>query len=577
MINKIQLKKSKYLRLISQLYLLCFGFSSASIPCALGTPPKSEASNTNSPTPKYLSAPSNSPPSSPKFKVFPKVGRGSRIIVGEDQAQTPPSSCCKEDPFLLPNLPERENSQVSSSSQGQTTNSSFFTYGFPSFRLTEGWRSRGNSSTDSPVSDSPSSTLSHMFSNVQMTISQFRSFLNLLPTAVVVANRSGKITLVNEAASKFFGYTVYEMEGFPQARHLRTPTVQGLSITALMPPEIAQIHHFFISARMESGEHRIGKSPRDVVVKIRKDSSKTALAHETLSEEALQFSEEMQFKQLYTSTRFMTPTNPKFTQEEGFEFALAQMTLGEISLGGEDFYIGFFDNSVADRRKASMATRIAADAIGNTEALDYLLEGGANEDFAQEFQNVAIVFVDVVGSTVKIVGQPVQKVFADLNSLFSHFDNIVGQFPTATKIKTTGDGYIFTVGLDAGSQQSLSPRSSPSDFSIEASTAVAISRKLIEISKHHTLCENLVDIRVGIHFGPVMAGLLGTTKRVFDILGDSVSIAARMESTSQAGKIQISESTYKGLDSIDQKAFVRHENIKLRSSEYSAPVYLSIK
>jgi len=420
-----------------------------------------------------------------------------------------------------------------------------------------------------------SSIVAQVIKNVQMSVSQFRAFLNLLPSGVIVASKNGKISLVNEAAAEMFGYKVREM----QAEYLSNRSmIRGLSILALMPPEIANIHHFFVKARMESGEHRITKTPRDVIIKVRQDQAKVPFAHKDLSDEAKEFSEELYVKELYTNMDIMIPTSTHFTKEEGFVFTSAQMTLGEITLGGERYFIAFFDRSAVERRRASLATRIAADAIGNKDAFSHLMDKKLGDtNFAKEYPEVAVVFVDVVGSTAKIKKQDVKVVFEDLNSLLSDFDQILSQHSTAIKIKTSGDGYIFAVGLNPYDEQGDSLCSSQR-FSNEATVAVAIGRQIIDVAKRHTLCEHRVEVRVGIHVGSVMAGVLGSTKKVFDILGDTVSLAARMESSGVPGKIQISETTWARLGTLDQETFEGHpssDNPKIRTSEYTGTLYLS--
>jgi len=535
--------------------ILFFSFSAINFSAALGAPPEH--------APKHW--PLLGIPSSLLSNLFSNV----QVTVGQFRSffALNVNINGKQDLEATENASSTQNT---SSPQDQGSRPSFLSLAFPPYVVEKWSKSRSHF-----TSESPRITVGQLVSNVQMTVDQFRSFLNLLPTAVIIANQAGKITLVNDAAAKFFGYTVLEMEGFPQARHLKGKPIQGLTIASLMPPEIAQIHPNFVTKRLNSREHRIGKGPREVIVKIRKDSGRMASAHQNLSQSALMLSEEIQLRQLYTRPRFMTPTNPRFTQEEGFEFALAQMTLGDITLGEEAFYIGFFDNSVADRRKTAVATRIAAHAIDRSRSFDALLDEQGNTDFSQEFQNVTIVFVNLLTPPHQMKGRSLKTPFADINALLSRFDEVLGQFPTATKIGATRDGYLYTVGLGSELQKPLSSRHSFSDLSTDTNTAILISRQLIDVARGHTLCEQNVEVRVGIHVGPVTAGLLGTTTKEFDIIGDTVTLAMKLGSTGQSGKIQITEAVRDYLDFLEQETFVKHENGKLIALDYLDSVFIS--
>lgn len=421
---------------------------------------------------------------------------------------------------------------------------------------------------DETFSEAASSVIvDQLISSVNMSVPQFRAFLNLLPSAVVVAGRAGKIALVNDAATRFFGYSIREMEGFLGATALDGAAVRGMQVTALMPPEIGFVHHRFMQTRQDSGEQRISRIPRPVVVKIRRDPFKDPIDHRKFSEDRKKFSELMYVKSWYTQDEFMTAENKEFTPQEGFKYISASMSLGEIKLGGEPFYVAFFDTSIMDRRRASVATRIAADVVGDAGALSHLTRG-ESDTFSKMFPNVVMIMVDIVGSTAKIKDQPVQEIFRDLNSLFGDFDQIVSRYPEAVKVKTTGDGYILGVGLTCTGAEcpSLEER---------AMASVKLAGELAGAAKRHTLCGHPVEVRVGAHLGPVMGGILGSTKKVFDVLGSTVSIAARMESTGVPGKVQISKELRAALSAAEKLKFDRHENTAIRSSEYTGETYLS--
>ncbi len=412
-----------------------------------------------------------------------------------------------------------------------------------------------------------SSVVDKVISNVQMSVAQFRAFLNLLPSAVIVADRKGGISIVNDAATRFFGYSIREMEGFSGATVLRGHETRGMQVTALMPPEIGFVHHRFMASRLDSGEQRISRIPRPVVAKIRRNSTQYPIDHRHLSRARQKFSERMYLRSLYTQDDFMTAENTQFTPQEGFKYISALMSLGELKLGGEPYYIAFFDTSVMDRRRASVATKIAADAVGDASALSHITRGDS-ETFSKIFPDVVMIIVDIVGSTLKIIDQPVRTIFRDLNALFADFDATLVRYSEAVKVKTTGDGYILGVGLTCTEAVCTS-------LAERTLAAVNLAQELVVVAQRHSLCGHAITVRVGAHLGPVMGGILGTTKKTFDVLGSTVSLAARMESTGVPGKVQISKEVWAALGDTDKAKFARHLNPAIRPTEYTGETYLS--
>ena len=117
-----------------------------------------------------------------------------------------------------------------------------------------------------------------------------------------------------------------------------------------------------------------------------------------------------------------------------------------------------------------------------------------------------------------------------LNICFTEFDHIVARH-RLEKLKTIGDSYMLVGGLEPGS------RSHPVD-------AVLAALEMIDIVKNMALPEGLrLEVRIGIHTGPVVAGVVGVHKFAFDVWGDSVNYSARLESCSESNRINISAYT----------------------------------
>jgi adenylate cyclase len=123
-----------------------------------------------------------------------------------------------------------------------------------------------------------------------------------------------------------------------------------------------------------------------------------------------------------------------------------------------------------------------------------------------------------------------------LNRVFSDFDQLVERHGLE-KIKTTGDSYMVVSGVPA-------PR--PDHAEALAELALAMRDKAADL---HDPLGRSVPMRIGISSGAVVAGVVGTSKFFYDVWGDAVNVAARMESSGVAGQIQVSEATYRRLES----------------------------
>jgi class 3 adenylate cyclase/FixJ family two-component response regulator len=167
------------------------------------------------------------------------------------------------------------------------------------------------------------------------------------------------------------------------------------------------------------------------------------------------------------------------------------------------------------------------------ETADELKQKGSAE--AKYFENVTVMFTDFVNFTSISETLTAKELVKQLNYYFINFDNLITEFGLE-KIKTVGDGYIAACGL---------PIEDPNHAVNVAKAALAIS-KFVRSYKAHCTANNLpfFDVRIGLNSGPVVAGIVGIKKFAFDIWGDTVNTAARMEQTSEPGKINISGTTF---------------------------------
>jgi class 3 adenylate cyclase len=150
---------------------------------------------------------------------------------------------------------------------------------------------------------------------------------------------------------------------------------------------------------------------------------------------------------------------------------------------------------------------------------------------AESFSDVSVLFADLVGFT-ELSSQisPIEIVML-LNDIFSRFDCLAEKHGLE-KIKTIGDCYMVVSGLPV-------PRSDHAPAIAE----MALDMQS-EIANFNAENSHNISIRIGIHSGPVVAGIIGTKKFIYDLWGDTVNTASRMESHGISGRIQLTETTY---------------------------------
>jgi class 3 adenylate cyclase/Tfp pilus assembly protein PilF len=151
---------------------------------------------------------------------------------------------------------------------------------------------------------------------------------------------------------------------------------------------------------------------------------------------------------------------------------------------------------------------------------------------ARHFDHVTILFTDFVNFTGASERMSSQELINELNTCFKQFDQIISKY-NIEKIKTIGDAYLAVCGL-------------PMPDSSHAEKVVMAASEILEYmqNRRKELGGQTFEIRVGIHSGDVVAGIVGVKKFAYDIWGDTVNTAARMEQNSRPGKINISETTY---------------------------------
>ena len=164
------------------------------------------------------------------------------------------------------------------------------------------------------------------------------------------------------------------------------------------------------------------------------------------------------------------------------------------------------------------------------EAIAQRMKAGETT-IAEYFDNVTVLFADIVGFTELAAKHSPSSLVTLLNRIFSAFDIFSEQY-NLEKIKTIGDAYMIVGGL---------PSPTPHHAESVANMALEMIDTMRLLSKSLGMD---INIRVGIHTGAVIAGVIGQKKFSYDLWGDTVNIASRMESRGEAGKIHVSEAVY---------------------------------
>lgn len=168
---------------------------------------------------------------------------------------------------------------------------------------------------------------------------------------------------------------------------------------------------------------------------------------------------------------------------------------------------------------------------------------------ADHYDVASILFADMVNFTPMSTEMTPVAMVELLNEIFTHFDNLVEKYDLE-KIKTVGDCYMVAAGV-------------PRPRADHAHALVRLALEMRDFIHSHTFnASRPVDFRIGINTGPVLAGVIGRKKFIYDLWGDAVNIASRMESHGLGGAIQITRDTYEHIR--DDFTFESHGTVMVK-------------
>lgn len=206
------------------------------------------------------------------------------------------------------------------------------------------------------------------------------------------------------------------------------------------------------------------------------------------------------------------------------------MNLGASSVVVFIFASFFVSNTLKEKKRADL---LLLNILPTSIAKTLKEKSGV---IAKKHSDVSVLFADIVGFTAYAGKADPEELVYQLDEIFNRFDQIASKYQLE-KIKTIGDAYMVASGI-------------PEDNAQHQENIGEMAKEMLNAIKEINKSSGTnFDIRIGIHSGPVVAGVIGKSKFAYDLWGDTVNIASRMESSGEAGKIQVSDVFYKGAKS----------------------------
>lgn len=199
-------------------------------------------------------------------------------------------------------------------------------------------------------------------------------------------------------------------------------------------------------------------------------------------------------------------------------------------LGIFAFFIGVKQENV--RRANTKLLKVLENTLPREVATEILKKGFVTPKY---YEHVTVMFVDIKGFTLMAAETSPKQVVKDLDTYFSMFDEIVAKY-NVEKIKTIGDAFMAAGGL---------PVPGRTNTTEVVQAGIEIRNQTVALNEQRRKNgERTYDVRVGIHAGPVVAGVVGKNRLAYDVWGDTVNTAARIQSNGEVLKVNISETIF---------------------------------
>ena len=221
--------------------------------------------------------------------------------------------------------------------------------------------------------------------------------------------------------------------------------------------------------------------------------------------------------------------------KKGGEVFPIELTLGSWDNDGKRYYSGII-RDITEKKKAEQiiltekkkSEELLLNILPKQVADELKINGKAT---TKKYDNVTILFTDFKDFTRMAPSVSPIKLVEELNEIYSHFDDIMEAFQVE-KIETIGDAYFAACGVPVKNKH-------------HAIQCIEAARQMFKyLDERNGKNKIQWEMRAGIHSGPVVAGVVGKKKYAYDLFGDTVNTASRMESNGEVGRINISESTY---------------------------------
>ncbi|MDC0868255.1 adenylate/guanylate cyclase domain-containing protein [Paracoccaceae bacterium] len=220
--------------------------------------------------------------------------------------------------------------------------------------------------------------------------------------------------------------------------------------------------------------------------------------------------------------------------------------LGVVIIAGFLAYVNNLESQILNRTAQINLERKKSDALLANILPKYVINDLKEKGFSEprSLENISVMFTDFVGFTKISQEISATKLISELNDIFSEFDRITENH-ASERIKTIGDAYMCVSGLEHSAQ---SPQRN----------LISIALRMIAFLENRNQQNELEwHLRLGIASGDSVAGIVGQTKYLFDLFGDAVNTAARMESYSEPQSINVDQKTYLALADAPDLLFIK--------------------